>query len=104
MLTGGCPGGVQDYCWRKGSQEDLVTYCNRHPQCDALALYPDGFSLSTRRVCWASAFFKSGNGTRLDLAGAQTLAPQAVLLVKNTSWTPGPGSEHEVRDTRTKAV
>ena len=103
LLKCGCPGGVQKYCWRKGSQEDLITYCNRHPQCDALELYPDGFSTTTRQLCWTSAFFKFGNGS-LDLAARLTLAPQAVLLVKNSSWTPGPGSEHQVRDTRTKGV
>lgn len=105
MLKCGCPVGVQEYCWRKGSQEDLVTYCNRHKQCDALELYSNGFSISSRKLCWASAFFKSGGGQSLDLATQLTLAPQATLLVKKSKWTPGPGSKPpQVRDMRTKGA
>ena len=98
--------GVQEYCWRKGQPGDLVAYCDRHEQCDALALYPRGFSVSSRqRYCWSSAFFKTGSGRSLDLAARLTLAPQAVLLVKKLKWTPTPGFEPpQVREARATCV
>ena len=82
--------GVQEYCWRKGQPRDLVAYCDRQEHCDALALYPRGFSVSSRqKYCWSSAFFKSGGGRSLDLGGRLSLAPQAVLLVKKSKWARG---------------
>ena len=90
----------QDYCWRKGLPDDLVAYCNRHEQCEALALYPHGYSVSNRqKQCWASAFFKTGGNGSLDLATGLRLAPQAALLVKSSSWAHVPGFEaHPVRE------
>ena len=80
---------VQDFCWRKGLQDHLITYCNKNESCDALALYPNGFSENKRqKLCWPSAYFKTGSGGKLDLAGQLTLAPQAVLLVKKSRGTP----------------
>ena len=65
-----------------------------HEACDALVLYPSGFTKTEGDpVCWASAILKSGNGTSLDLAGPLTLAPQAVLLVNKSRWTPPHGFE-----------
>ena len=98
--------GVQEYCYRNGQLGDLVAYCNRHKQCDALALYPRGFSVSSRQEkCWSSAFFRIGGGRSLDLAGRLTLAPQAVLLVKKLKWAPAPGFEPlEVREARATYV
>ncbi len=84
---------AQGYCWRKGAPSDLVAYCNRHEQCDALTLFYNGFSLNPRySKCWASAFFKTGGGQNLSLATKLTLSPQAVLYVKDKAWTPAPGS------------
>ena len=49
---------------------------------------PRVFAMKPRqKLCWASAFFKSGGNGSLDLAGQMTLAPQAVLLVKRSKWT-----------------
>ena len=80
---------AQEYCWRKGSPKDLVTYCTRHPQCDAMTLFYNGFSLNYNYShCWPSAFFKTGGGQNLSLATTLTLSPQAVLYVKASAWQP----------------
>ena len=81
---------MQGFCWRKGLQGHLITYCNKHESCHALALYLNGFSVNNhQKLCWPSAFFKTGSSGKLDLAGQLTLAPQAVLLVKKSRWAPG---------------
>ena len=87
---------MQDYCWRKGRPEDLLAYCTAHAECDALTMFPSGFSLSEHPHCWPSAFFKRRDGGRLthdrleggtlDLAKRLTLSPQAVLYVKCYAW------------------
>ena len=85
---------MQGFCWRKGLQDHLIAYCTKNEPCDALALYPNGFSVNNRqKLCWPSAFFKTGSGGKLDLAGQLTLAPQAVLLVKKSKWTPTLGDK-----------
>ena len=84
---------VQSYCWRKGTPSDLINYCNQHPECDALTLFFNGFSLSPKYAhCWASAFFKTarGSGGNLSLSTKLTLSPQAALFVKTSSWSPSP--------------
>lgn len=95
---------MQVYCWRKGRPADLLAYCDAHAECDALALFPNGFSFNQQPHCWPSAFFKrrdggsltrSGDGLAggtLDLAGRLMVSPQAVLYVKCSAWRFAMGS------------
>lgn len=81
--------GAQDYCWRKGRPNDLIAYCNMHKECNAVTLFANGFSLNPKYPhCWASAFFKTGNGQNLSLSTKLTLSPQAMLYVKGSAWYP----------------
>ena len=96
MSTGGA--WLQDYCWRKGRPADLLAYCDVHAACDALALFPNGFSFNQQPHCWPSAFFKRRDGGSLsrfgdrlqggtlDLNRRLMLSPQAVLYVKCSAW------------------